>query len=177
MFSHSAANKGKYSITVANKGNNSSALSKSEIQSLKLPPVSFCTFTETRGFVQNSHLTTNSSEKNNLTKNRTLLCTWKLALRQITKRFFRFSLLTQEYLQSCQELMEEVLHFNVTETPSSKMENGSTPSTPTDLQEIHFWQRHSLDCRRPSRVYACLSAVCKYCNKELEFVELDFVRF
>lgn len=25
----------------------------------------------------------------------------------------------------------------------------------------------SLDCRRPSRVYACLSNVCKYCNKEL----------
>lgn len=46
--------------------------------------------------------------------------------------------LFQEYLQSCQRLMEEVLHFNVTETPSDKIENGSTPSTPTDLQEIHF---------------------------------------
>lgn len=39
--------------------------------------------------------------------------------------------------------MEEVLHFNVTETPSSKIENGSAPSTPTDLQEIHFWQGYS----------------------------------
>lgn len=64
--------------------------------------------------------------------------------------------------------MEEVLHFNVTETPSSKTENGSTPSTPTDLQEIQFWQRHCLDCCRPSRVYARLSNVCKYCNKGLE---------
>lgn len=44
----------------------------------------------------------------------------------------------KEYLQSCQDLMEEVLQFNVTENPSSKVENGSTPSTPTDLQEIHF---------------------------------------
>lgn len=43
-----------------------------------------------------------------------------------------------EYLQSCQELMEEVLHFNVTEPPTSKVENGCSPSTPTDLQEIHF---------------------------------------
>lgn len=49
-----------------------------------------------------------------------------------------FSFLSQEYLQSCQELMEEALHFNITETPTSKLENGSSPGTPTDLQEIHF---------------------------------------
>ncbi|KAK2573026.1 G1/S-specific cyclin-D2 [Acropora cervicornis] len=43
-----------------------------------------------------------------------------------------------EYLRSCQDLMEEVLQINVNDAPSSKVENGRAPSTPTDLQEIHF---------------------------------------
>lgn len=34
--------------------------------------------------------------------------------------------------------MEEVLQINVNDAPSSKVENGRAPSTPTDLQEIHF---------------------------------------
>lgn len=70
----------------------------------------------------------------------------------------------QEYLQSCQELMEEVLHFNVTEPPTSKVENGCSPSTPTDLQEIHFWQRHFRVCQKTFIVCACLPYVCKYCK-------------
>ena len=73
--------------------------------------------------------------------------------------------------------MEEVLHFNVTETPSDKIENGSTPSTPTDLQEIHFWQRRLVDCHRTFRVCANLSIVCKYCNKGLEFSQIAVVFF
>lgn len=73
--------------------------------------------------------------------------------------------------------MEEVLHFNVTETPSDKIENGSTPSTPTDLQEIHFWQRLLVDCHRTFRVCANLSIVCKYCNKGLEFSLIAVVFF
>lgn len=85
--------------------------------------------------------------------------------------------LFQEYLQSCQRLMEEVLHFNVTETPSDKIENGSTPSTPTDLQEIHFWQRRLVDCHRTVRVCVNLSIVCKYCNKGLEFSQIAVVFF
>lgn len=66
--------------------------------------------------------------------------------------------------------MEEVLHFNVTETPSSKIENGSTPSTPTDLQEIHFWQRHFQDCHRTFRV--CVPAFPECVNTVINELEL-----
>lgn len=90
----------------------------------------------------------------------------------------RFSFLSQEYLQSCQELMEEALHFNITETPTSKLENGSSPGTPTDLQEIHFWQRH-LQYRTVtelSRVCVCVCAAYRMCVntviKEMELLNL-----
>lgn len=46
-----------------------------------------------------------------------------------------------ECLRACQDLMEEVLHLNLTDsTESGKLNesNANAPSTPTDLQEIHF---------------------------------------
>jgi len=92
---------------------------------------------------------------------------WTNSLRRgvWTETFSGFLLWSaQEYLQSCQELMEEVLHFNVTEPPTSKVENGCSPSTPTDLQEIHFWQRHFRVCQKTFIVCACLPYVCKYCK-------------
>lgn len=47
----------------------------------------------------------------------------------------------QECLRSCQDLMEEVLHLSVKSDDKSRnivMDPESLPSTPTDLQDIHF---------------------------------------
>lgn len=124
------------------------------------------------------HLICNQQEKKTILLKIELFFTMKKKKNSQTnklKLIYFGIFLFQEYLQSCQRLMEEVLHFNVTETPSDKIENGSTPSTPTDLQEIHFWQRRLVDCHRTFRVCANLSIVCKYCNKGLEFSQIAVV--
>lgn len=44
-----------------------------------------------------------------------------------------------ECLRACQDLMEEVLHLNLTNSGhGDKLDETNSPSTPTDLQEIHF---------------------------------------
>jgi len=52
----------------------------------------------------------------------------------------RITNIEPECLRSCQDLMEEVLHLSVKidRTRGKKVETPSTPSTPTDLQDIHF---------------------------------------
>jgi len=51
----------------------------------------------------------------------------------------RIASIEPECLKSCQELMEQLLHLNLTEASSTdKLAGADECRTPTDLQEIHF---------------------------------------